>query len=72
MTRMPRITYGEEEEAKDDGSIHATAVADLVETTKPQGEREALESEGRKFNQANQAKTKAKARATTGTSRRRE
>ena len=44
-----------EEEDKDDGSTHATAVADLAETTKLKGGREALESERR--NQTNQAKT---------------
>ena len=31
----------EEDMYKDDGSTHATVVADLAETTKPQGEREA-------------------------------
>ena len=29
--------HGEEAEGKDDGSTHATVVADLAETTKPQG-----------------------------------
>ena len=33
--------HREEQEDKDDGSTHATVVADLAETTKPQGEREA-------------------------------
>ena len=46
-----------EEEDKDDGSTHAAVVADLAETTKLKGEREALESERR--NQTNQAKMKA-------------
>jgi len=58
----------EEETHKDDRSTHATVVADLGETTKPQRERGALE----KSNQTNQAKTKAKAEATTETRRRRE
>ena len=31
-----------EEEDKGDGSAHATVVADLAETAKPKGEREAL------------------------------
>ena len=52
-----------EEEDKDDGSTHATVVADLAETTKPKGEREALESERR--NQTNQAKMKAGATTET-------
>ena len=52
-----------EEEDKDDGSTHATVVADLAETTKLKGEREALESERR--NQTNQAKMKAGATTET-------
>ena len=52
-----------EEEDKDDGSTHATVVADLAETTKLKGEREALESERR--NQTNQSKMKAGATTET-------
>ena len=52
-----------EEEDKDDGSTHAAVVVDLAETTKPKGEREALESERR--NQTNQAKMKAGAATET-------
>ena len=57
-----------EEEDKDDGSTHATICADLAETTKPNGEREALESEGR--NQKNHSRLNAG--ATTDTRRERE
>ena len=65
------VQYDGEEEDKDDGSTHATVVADLAETTKPKGEREALESERR--NQTNQANSKMKAPgATTETRRGRE
>ena len=39
----------EEEEDKDDGSTHATAVTDLAETTKPEGERAALKSSAGPF-----------------------
>ena len=35
----------EDEEDKGDGSTHATVVADLHETMKPQGERKALEKD---------------------------
>ena len=52
--RMMRILT--EKKDKDNGSTHATVVADLAETTKLKGEREALESERR--NQTNQAKMK--------------
>ena len=53
--RMMRIPTEKKDE--DNGSTHATVVADLAETTKLKGEREALESERR--NQTNQAKMKA-------------
>ena len=55
MMRIPT-----EKKDKDNGSTHATVVADLAETTKLKGdllEREALKSERR--NQTNQAKMKA-------------
>ena len=58
----------EQETREDDRSTHATVVADLGETRKPQRERGALE----KSNQTNQAKTKAKVEATTEKRRRRE
>ena len=35
----------EDGEEEDDGSSHATVVADPAETTKPQGEREVLEKD---------------------------
>ena len=49
MMRIPT-----EKKDKDNGSTHATVVADLAETTKLKGEREALESE--RQTQTNHAK----------------
>ena len=42
---MTRIIDEEEEDDKDDGSTHAMVVADLADTTTPQGEREVLEKD---------------------------
>ena len=66
----------EEEEDKGDGSTHATFVADLTETAKPQLQEILNEKPSRRTNPDNQArttaKTKANAEATTQTGRRRE
>ena len=61
----------EDAKEEDDGSTHATVVANPAETTKPQGEREALERTNPTNQAKTKAKTKAKAVATTETRRRR-